>query len=367
MALSVGIVGLPNVGKSTLFNALLKREIASVSEYPFTTIEPNAGIVELPDERLTALADTLKIKKRVPAVVKFIDIAGLVKGAHKGEGLGNQFLAHIRQTDAILHVVRGFVNQEAPHVSGEIDPVHDLNTVNLELILADFEVAAKALQEMAKNPRSDHKKTAALEKAKSVLAGGDLLNSVDFNLEERLLLKEYNFLTLKPAFYLLNLNETSVAASKGWEDWAEKEKPAALPPLIICSAKLESEIYELSPQEQVEYLRAIGLDKPVLDRIIQQCYQLLGLISFFTVKGGQQAQAWPLKQGSSAVEAAGVVHTDFANRFIKAEVINWQALIKAKTWLAAREQGGLRLVGRDYQINDGEVVEFKFGPDARRD
>jgi len=365
MSLSVGIVGLPNVGKSTLFNALLRRQMASVSERPFTTIKPNIGVVEVPDERLSILAKTLGINKQTPTTVKFIDIAGLVKGAHQGEGLGNKFLSHIRQTTAIIHVLRGFVNDQAPHISGEIDPVHDLTTVNLELILSDFELITKHLADLAKKVKTETSlkpEIEALERAKQVLEQGELLSQANLDPADLAILKPLNLLTLKPTLYLLNLNETSVAASEGWSDWSSAKTESKLPKLLICSAKLEVDLNDLEPVEQLDYLKAMGLKTPVLDRLIREAYQLLDLISFFTVKGGKKVQAWPLIQGSGALAAAAAVHTDFAKRFIKAEVVDWQALIKAGSWSKAKDKGLINLVGKDYLIKDAEVIEFKFGP-----
>jgi len=356
MSLSVGIVGLPNVGKSTLFNALLNREIASVSEYPFTTIKPNTGVVKVPDERVQVLSQALGIEKKVPSVVKFIDIAGLVKGAHEGKGLGNRFLTHIRQADAILHVLRGFVSKTVSHVNGQVDPVHDLTTVNLELVLADFETVVKKLKSTKKK---DEKKI--LEKAKKILSDGEMLADHDFSKKGFEVLKPLNLLTLKPTLYLLNLNDSTLTASKGWDDWPKDDSETDLPPTLICSAQMEAEISSLDDKTQQEYLQTIEMKKPVLDRLIRRAYQTLGLITFFTVKGKKQVQAWPIKKGATAIEAAARVHTDFAQRFIKAELIDWQKLTKFRSWPEAKQAGAVDLVGRDKMIKDGQVIEFKFG------
>ncbi len=289
---SVGIVGLPNSGKSTLFNALLRRQIAQVAEYPYTTIEPNVGIVEVPDERLDKIANTLQIPKKVPAAVKFIDIAGLIKGAHEGKGLGNQFLSHIREVDTILHVVRAFENDKVLHVNGKIDPKVDVEVVNLELELGEIK---------------------------------------------------------KPSIYVLNVSEADFA------------KDFNLPfPYIKISAKLEAELSELPETEQKDYLKELGIQQSSLDQVILASYKLLDLITFFTVAGGKQAQAWPIKTGTKMIEAAEIVHTDFAKNFIKAEIIPWDKLVEAGSWTAAREKGLMKIAGKDEIVLDGQVIEFKI-------
>lgn len=298
MSLSVGIVGLPNSGKSTLFNALLSRQIAQVAEYPFTTIEPNTGVVEVPDERLNKLAELIKPEKVVPAAVKFIDIAGLVKGAHQGEGLGNKFLGHIREVDAILHIVRAFNNPSVSHVHGKIDPPTDIEIVNLELELGEIK---------------------------------------------------------KPMIYVLNISEDQIAKE------AKALFPALKEEVIPVCAKLEMDLAELSPEERREYLVELGIKESGLDKVIKSAYKLLGLITFFTIKGGKQVQAWPIKEGSTALDAAGLVHTDFAKGFVKAEVIGVNELLEIGGWKEAQEKGKIRLEGKDYEVCDGEVIEFKVG------
>lgn len=303
--LSCGIVGLPNSGKSTLFNALLSRQIAQVAEYPFTTIEPNTGVVEMPDQRLTKLAEIVKPEKVVPAPVKFVDIAGLVRGAHKGEGLGNKFLGYIREVDVVVHIIRAFENPNVSHFYGRINPTEDAEIVDLELALAEIK---------------------------------------------------------KPQIYVLNIDERQLASESARELGSKKTKDLKLngEAIPIC-AKLEAELADLSPEERREYLNEAGIEKSGLDRLIEASYELLGLISFFTIKGGKQVQAWPIKKGSTAIEAAGIVHTDFAKNFIKAEVISFEDLEKAGSWQHAQEKGKIRLEGRDYEVGDGDVIEFKAG------
>ncbi|KKS04893.1 hypothetical protein A2W45_03560 [Candidatus Curtissbacteria bacterium RIFCSPHIGHO2_12_41_11] len=310
MSLSIGIVGLPNSGKSTLFNAVLKRQIAQVAEYPYTTIEPNIGVVEVPDKRLSLLATSLSIQKIVPAAIRFIDIAGLVKGAHQGEGLGNQFLAHIREVDAILQVVRAFENSQVPHVAGKVDPREDIEIVNLELELAEIK---------------------------------------------------------KPTIYVLNMDEKSITESAGIKSIRElifdKSKSKGLGQdgvVIPVCAKLEAELSDLSEEEQKAYLKEVGIEKSGLDQVISASYKLLDLITFFTIAGGKMVQAWPVKVGTKMIEAAEIVHSDFARGFITAEVCNFSKLVEAKSWHNAREKGWLHTAGRDEVVKDGEVVEFKF-------
>jgi small GTP-binding protein len=331
MSLSVGIVGLPNVGKSTLFNALLQREIADVAEYPFTTIEPNTGVVEVPDENLKKLASALKIDKVVPAPVKFIDIAGLVKGAHQGEGLGNKFLSHIRETNAILHVVRDFENEKVPHISGRIDSIHDITIINLELILADFETVARRLSDK----KLDTKQVEVLEKIKKILEAGKKAREARLDDEEKKIMTEFNLLTFKPMIYVINTN---------------KEKVSQLTIELFKKVTREDEVLILSATS----------DGQALSELIKKAYQTLGLITFYTTKGGKEVRAWPIKKGSTAIEAAGIVHTDMARGFIKAEVISEDQLVAFKSWTEAKKAGKIRVEGKNYQIQDREVVEVRF-------
>lgn len=331
MSLSVGIVGIPNAGKSTLFNALLRREIADVAEYPFTTIEPNSGVVEVPDERLKKLSQALGIAKVVPAWVKFIDIAGLVKGAHKGEGLGNKFLSHIRETDALVHIVRDFENPNVPHPAGKIDPIHDVTVVNLELVLADFESVARRLEDK----KLGVKQKEVLEKIKNVLEEGKMAKEADLVEEEKKLVAELNLLTLKPMIYVINTNDEKV----GELNPDEFKKVTGKNKVLILSAKLGG-----AP----------------LSELIKEAYKILKLITFYTIKGGKEVRAWPLKAGESALRASEMIHTEMAKGFIKAEVINSQELVSLGSWVGAKKAGKVRVEGRDYQVQDGEVVEIKF-------
>jgi small GTP-binding protein len=292
VSLKIGIVGLPNAGKSTLFNALLQRQIATVAEYPFTTIKPNVGVVQVPDERLEAISKATGIEKKVPAAIEFIDIAGLIKDAHKGEGLGNQFLGHIREVDAVLHLVRSFHNPNVQHESGTPDPEKDTKIIEKELELADI---------------------------------------------------------VKPAMYVVNADEKDIASSE-----------VPITGAVKISAKLEAELSELSPKEAKEYLAELGVESSGIEKVIKLCYELLDLITFYTIAGGKQAQAWPVKKGTKAADAAGIVHTDMQQGFIKAEVVNWEKLVGAGSWKVAAEKGLIRLEGKDQEINDGDVIEFKF-------
>jgi len=300
VALSVGIVGLPNAGKSTLFNALLSRQLAAVASYPFTTVEPNVGKVPVPDERLEKLSQLIKPQQTTPATVEFIDIAGLVKGAHRGEGLGNQFLAKIREVSLIVHLVRAFANPDVPHYYQELDPVRDIEIVNLELELGGIK---------------------------------------------------------KPAIYVLNVSEDQL----GDKNWPPKAKVGGqeIEFIPIC-AKLESDLAEFSAEERNQYLKQSGIEESGLDKLIKKAYQMLGLITFYTIKGGKEVRAWSLTRGKTALDAAGEVHTDMAKGFVKAEVISFDELLAVGNWQEAGETGKVRSEGRGYQVKDGDVIEFKF-------
>lgn len=346
--LKVGIVGLPNVGKSTLFNALLKKQAAESANYPFTTIEPNVGVVEVPDERLIKLAETVKTEKIIPAAVEFVDIAGLVKGAAEGEGLGNKFLSHIREVDAIAHVVRAFEDSNVLRSESSTDVKSDVETINTELILADLETIEKLIfnaeKDVKTKEKSAEKRLVALNKIKNGLSQGKLAKDIDIEIDEPLPL-----ITIKPTIYVFNVTEENL----------KKEIELKFEPKVIISAKIEAELSELSPEEQKDYLNQLGLNESGLERLIRESYKLLGLITYFTA-GEKEARAWTIVQGTKAPDAAGVIHTDFQRGFIKAEVITWEKLVDAGGWSQAREKGWVRLEGKDYVFQDGDTTIFKF-------
>ncbi|MCB9803156.1 redox-regulated ATPase YchF [Candidatus Nomurabacteria bacterium] len=352
MSFSLGIVGLPNVGKSTLFQALTKNKVEAAN-YPFCTIDPNVGVVAVPDQRLEKLAQLSSSAKIVPTTIEFVDIAGLVRGASTGEGLGNKFLSHIREVDAIVQVVRHFENKDVIHVNGKIDPEDDKQVINLELILADLETTTKHLEKVTSKMKGSYPKEldqekAVSEKAKKILEEEKLLSTFDWSEEERKQLKQLNLLSIKPIIYLYNIAENDL------------DKDLKLPEnaLSIC-AKLESELAELNNEEAQTFLAELGIKNSGLNNLINKSYQLLELITFITT-GPEETKAWTVTNGSKAPQAAGVIHTDFEKGFIRAEVVNWEELLNAGGWHQAKEKGLMRMEGKEYLMQDGDTVHFYF-------
>jgi len=352
VSLSLGIVGLPNVGKSTLFTALT-RKAADAANYPFATIEPNVGLVEVPDSRLATLAEMVHPQRIVPAVVEFVDIAGLVKGASEGEGLGNQFLANIRETDAICEVVRYFTDENVIHVEGRVNPESDVETIRTELVLADLSTIERALPRLEKDAKRDkaiEAKVGVVKRLAEWMDQGHRAAKMEMTPEERELVRDLHLLTAKPMLYVANVDESQVSTDFPPID--------GVVPIPIC-AKIEAELADLDPADAADYLADMGMAEPGLNRLIREAYRLLGLQSFFTA-GEKEAKAWTVPIGAKAPQAAGVIHTDFERGFIKAEVISYDDYVELGGEKGAREAGKMRLEGKDYVMQDGDVVHFKF-------
>ncbi|PLX26602.1 redox-regulated ATPase YchF [Candidatus Parcubacteria bacterium] len=348
--LSLGIVGLPNVGKSTLFNALTKSKQADAQNYPFCTIEPNVGVVEVPDDRLQKLSDVSKSQKIIPTAIEFVDIAGLVKGASEGEGLGNKFLSHIRETDAIIQVVRAFEDGNITHVHGKVDPRDDSEIINLELIMADWQTVSKKLERVKKDAKGVKakemaKELALLEKLDAQLQAGKPARELEYDEDEQLIVRDLHLISMKPIMYVVNVEE-------GGEWSGELDAP-----YIVVSAKIEAEIAELEDSDKIEFMKDLGMEETGLDKLIVAGYQLLDLVTYFT-SGEQETRAWTVRRGTCGPDAAGVIHTDFIKGYIKADVAQWKDFSENNGWSGIKETGKMQLVGKDYEVKDGDVIYF---------
>lgn len=364
MSLTAGIVGLPNVGKSTLFNAITKQKILAAN-YPFATIDPNVGVVVVPDERLDFLNDLYKPKSLVPTAIEYTDIAGLVKGASVGEGLGNKFLSHIREVDAIIEVVRCFDNGDIIHVEGKVDPIRDIEIINLELMLADLEVINNRIGKIGKKSSMSKDKEVirevnVLNKLKESLEKNIPVRQLEFNDDELKLVKSFNLLTIKPIIYMTNVSEEDLISDdneyvKMVREYAAKEKSE----VVVVSAKIESELVDLTDEERTEFLNDLGIKENGLDKLIKATYKLLGLETYFTA-GTDEVRAWTFKKGMKAPACAGIIHTDFEKGFIRAEVMSYEDLKEYKSELKVKEAGKMRLEGKEYEMQDGDICYFRF-------
>jgi len=360
--LKAGIVGLPNVGKSTLFNALVANAKAEAANFPFCTIEPNVGVVSVPDERLEVLAKISNSEKIVPTRIEFVDIAGLVKGASRGEGLGNQFLANIREVDAIVHVVRCFDNDDIIHVSGSVDPARDIEVINLELALADLgqvEKRVERLRKQAKNSKEAAEELAILEKILICLNDGISARKVDLSKEEEELIKNLGLLSRKPIIYAANVSEDDLATGNDWVESVRQIAQQEQAKVVIVSAQVESELVELSEEERKDFLGSLGVEEGGLKSLIKATYELLGLRTYLTT-GPQETRAWTIIAGMKAPQAAGVIHSDFERGFIRAETVSYQDLVNSRTMSAAKEKGLVRSEGKEYIVQEGDVLLFRF-------
>lgn len=361
--MKLGVVGLPNVGKSTLFNAITRSMTAQAANYPFCTIEPNVGVVAVPDERLDILAKMYSPEKYTPTSIEFVDIAGLVRGAYKGEGLGNKFLSHIREVDAIVHVVRCFDDANIVHVDGSVDPARDMETINLELIFADMETVEKRLDRALKNSKSGEKQfkdeAALLTRIKERLEAGLPARGMELDEAEAETVRGFFLLTSKPVIYVANISEDEIGEENDYVKTVYKEAAKEGAGALTISAKIEEEVAALPDDEKNEFLRELGVDESGLDKLVKQCYSLLGLMSFLTA-GPKEVRAWTIKKGTKAPQAAGKIHSDFERGFIRAEIVSFKDLVENGSMNACKEKGLIRSEGKDYVMKDGDVTLFRF-------